>query len=102
MQRTSLPDASQFLVHAPHFMAPDSPDGLWLCTDLEDAAVIQINAAALPLGLSKANLQGALDFLEAFHFVLIVGADEAKRRSLADAVRQQVPSVEACITSNSV
>lgn len=101
MQSTLLPDASQYLVYEPRFMDPDSPDGLWLCTDLEDAAVIQINAAALPLGLSKANLQGALDFLEAFSFVLVVGADEAKRRALADAVRQQVPSVEVCITANS-
>lgn len=102
MQSTSLPDASQYLVYEDRFMDPSSPDGLWLCTDLEDAACIQINAAALPLGLQKANLAGARSFLEAFHFVLVVGADEAKRRALADVVRQSVPSVEVCITSNSV
>lgn len=102
MQSISLPDASQFLVYEPRFMDPASPDGLWLCTDMEDAAVIQINAAALPLGLSKADLAGARAFLEAFRFVLVVGADESKRHALADAVRRQVPSVEVCITSQSV
>ena len=102
MQSTSLPDASQFLVYEPRFMDPSSPDGLWLCTDLEDAACIQINAAALPFGTAKANLEPISGFLEAFHFVLVVGPDEAKRRSLADVVRRQVPSVEVCITVNSV
>ena len=94
MQSTSLPDASQFLVYEPHFMDPDSPDGLWLCTNLEDAAVIEINAAALPIGATADNLNRARSFLEAFQFVLVVGPDETKRRALADAVRQQVPSVE--------
>ena len=102
MQSTSLPDASQFLVYEPRFMDPSSPDGLWLCTDLEDAAAIQINAAALPVGATADNLNRARSFLEAFHFVLVVGPDESKRRALADALRRQVPSVEVCITANSV
>ena len=102
MQSTSLPDASQFLVYEPRFMDPSSPDGLWLCTSAEDVATIQINAAALPVGAASDNLNRARSFLEAFQFVLVVGPDETKRRALADAVRQQVPSVEVCITSNSV
>ena len=102
MQSTSLPDASQFLVYEPRFMDPSSPDGLWLCTNAEDAATIQINAAALPVGATADNLNRARSFLEAFHFVLVVGPDESKRRALADALRRQVPSVEVCITANSV
>ena len=102
MQSTSLPDASQFLVYEPRFMDPSSPDGLWLCTSAEDVATIQINAAALPVGAAADNLNRARSFLEAFQFVLVVGPDETKRRALADAVRQQVPSVEVCITVNSV
>lgn len=102
MQTTTAPDASQYLVYEPRFMDPSSPDGLWLCTDLEDAAVIQINAAALPVGATADNLIRARAFLEAFHFVLVVGPDEGKRRALADALRSNVPSVEVCITANSV
>ena len=102
MQSTSLPDASQYLIYEPRFMDPASPDGLWLCTSAEDVATIQINAAALPVGAASDNLNRARSFLEAFQFVLVVGPDETKRRALADAVRQQVPSVEVCITSNSV
>ena len=102
MQSTSLPDASQYLIYEPRFMDPASPDGLWLCTSAEDVATIQINAAALPVGAAADNLNRARSFLEAFQFVLVVGPDETKRRALADAVRQQVPSVEVCITSNSV
>ena len=102
MQSTSLPDASQFLVYEPRFMDPSSPDGLWLCTNAEDAATIQMNAAALPVGATADNLNRASSFLEAFRFVLVVGPDESKRRALADALRRQVPSVEVCITSNSV
>ena len=102
MQSTSLPDASQFLVYEPRFMDPSSPDGLWLCTSAEDVATIQINAAALPVGAAADNLNRARSFLEAFQFVLVVGPDETKRRALADVLRRQVPSVEVCITSNSV
>ena len=102
MQSTSLPDASQYLIYEPRFMDPASPDGLWLCTSAEDVATIQINAAALPVGATPDNLNRARSFLEAFQFVLVVGPDETKRRALADAVRQQVPSVEVCITVNSV
>ena len=63
MQSTSLPDASQFLVYEPRFMDPDSPDGLWLCTNAEDAATIQMNAAALPAGATADNLNRASSFL---------------------------------------
>lgn len=102
MQTTTVPDASQYLVYEPSFLCTDSPDGLWLCTDPEDAAVIRINAAALPAGAAPDNLAHAKAFLEAFPFVLVVGSDEGKRRDLADALRRQVPSVEVCITSQSV
>lgn len=102
MQTTSAPDASQYLVYEPRFICTDSPYGLWLCTDLEDAASIQINAAALPIGASTDNLARARTFLEAFQFVLVVGPDESRRRALAEALRRQVPSVEVCITSNDV
>ncbi len=102
MQTTSVPDASQYLIYDPSFLCTDSPDGLWLCTDLEDAAAVRINAAALPLGAPADNLARARTFLEAFRFVLVVGPDEAKRRALADSLRRFVPSVEVCITANSV
>lgn len=102
MRTTPVPDASQYLVYNPSFMSTDSPDGLWLCTDLEDAAVLQINAVALPAGGTAENLIKARTFLEAFPFVLVVGPDENKRRDLADALRENVPSVEVCITSNGV
>lgn len=102
MQTTPAPDASPYLVYNPSFIATDSPDGLWLCTDLEDAAVIQINAAALPIGAAADNLSRSRAFLEAFSFVLVVGPDEGRRRALAEALRRQVPSVEVCVTSQSV
>lgn len=103
MQTAPLPDASQYLVYDPHFMDPGAPDGLWLCTDVEDVAAIQINAAALALGQASAvNLSLASAFLEAFPFVLVVGADPDKRSALADAVRRYAPSVEVCVTSQSV
>ena len=100
--QTPLPDASAYLVYEPRFMNPSSPDGLWLCTDLEDAAVVGINAAALPLGLRPGALAGARAFLESFPFVLVVGADSARRTALAEMLRREVPSVEVCITAQSV
>lgn len=102
MQTAPTPDASRYLVYEPHFMDPSSPDGLWLCTDFEDAAAVEINAAALPVGGTSENLRLAAPFFEAFSFVLVVGADADRRRALADALRQQVPSVEVCVTAQSV
>lgn len=102
MQTTPVPDASQWLVYEPSFMSTESPDGLWLCTDLEDAAVIKLNAAALPFGASTDSLSRARAFLEAFPVVLVVGADEGRRMALADALRRHVPSVEVCVTAQSV
>lgn len=102
MQTTSAPDASQYLTYDPSFISTDSPDGLWLCTELEDVAAIQVNAAALLTGAPADNLARARAFLEAFQCVLIVGADEGRRRALAEALRRQVPSVEVCMTSQEV
>lgn len=101
MQTTLLPDASAYLVYEPRFMDPASPDGLWLCTDAEDAAVIECNAAALSITAGEDALARSQRFFESFHFVLVVGANEAKRRALADALRRSVPSVEVCITAQS-
>lgn len=101
MQTTPVPDASQWLVYDPAFMTTESPDGLWLCTELEDAAVIQLNAVCLPAGAPLDNLGKARSFFEAFPFVLVVGADKGRRDALAGALRQQVPSVEVCVTVQS-
>lgn len=98
METTVVPDASAVLVYQPSFMTTDSPDGLWLCTDAADAAAIQINAAALALGGGVAELRQAAPFLEAFPFVLVVGASQERRLALAQLVQQAVPSVEVCVT----
>lgn len=102
MQTTPLPDASAYLVYEPRFMDPSSPDGLWLCTDLEDVQAIGINAAALSITAGDDALIRSKQFFEAFRFVLVVGADADKRRTLADAIRRCVPSVEVCVTVQSV
>lgn len=101
MQSVPLPDASQFLVYEPRFMDPASPDGLWLCTDAEDAAVIGVNAASLSITAGEDGLRRAQQFLEAFPFVLVVGANGEKRRALAESLRRSVPSVEVCVTVQS-
>lgn len=100
MRTTPVPDASAVLLYDPAYMAADSPDGLWLCTTAEDAAAIQINAAAPAIGV--ADLSRARPFFEAFSFVLVVGADPDRRAALADALRRAVPSVEVCVTCQSV
>lgn len=98
MQTTTLPDVSSYLVYEPSFMTTESPDGLWLCTDVEDAAAIQINAAALALGARREDLEKCRPFLEAFPFVLVVGADRERREHLAEDLRQMFPALEICVT----
>ena len=100
MQTTPVPDASAVLVYESRFIDPSSKDGLWLCTTAEDAAAIQINAAAPAIG--AADLGRARAFFEAFSFILVVGADPEQRAALADQLRRQVPSVEVCVTCQSV
>lgn len=101
MQLISLPNASAYLVYDEHFMDPASPNGLWLCTTPEEAAVIKINAAALPVNATEENLIKARPFLSAFSCVLVVGADEAKRRALASALQRLCPELEVCVTPQS-
>jgi len=101
MQLGMLPDASQYLVYEPRFLDPDAPEGLWLCTDAEDAAAVEINAACLAAGVPWEALRLCRTFFEAFSCVLVVGADSARRAALADALRRQVPSVEVCVTAQS-
>lgn len=102
MQSKMLPNASPYLTYEPRFMNPDSPDGLWLCTDVEDVAAIEINAACISAGAPGDALTRCRAFFEAFPFVLVVGADSSRRAALADALRKQVPSVEICITTQGV
>jgi twinkle protein len=101
LHTTPVPDASQYLTYDASFLSANSPDGLWLCTDLEDVAAIVINAAAIAVGAPADALRRSAAFLESFQFVLVVGADAGRRRALADQLRQQVPSVEVCVTTQS-
>ena len=102
MQTRPVPDASQYLTYEPRFIDPSAPEGLWLCTDVEDVAAIEINAACVAAGAPADALCRARSFFEAFLYVLVVGANPGKRAALADALRQQVPSVEVCVTAQSV
>jgi len=103
MQPKMLPDASQYLLYEPRFMNPASPDGLWLCTTPEDVVAIEINAACLPTGCNPSdNLTKAAAFFEAFTYVLVVGADPLHRQVLAELLRRTVPSVEICVSTQSV
>ena len=103
MQQKPLPDASQYLIYDPCYMNTESPDGLWLCTTPEDVLAIQINAACLPQGVNAADhFTRAAAFFEAFKFVLVVGAEPMHRQALACALQRAVPSVEICVTTQSV
>ena len=101
METTPVPEADT-LIYNPSFMSVDSPDGLWLCTDVEDAQVIGANAAALPLGGGLEELREAEAFFEAFPFVLVVGADRNRREDLARLLRRALPSLEICVTEQAV
>ena len=101
MQLISLPDASAYLVYDEHFLDPSSPNGLWLCTTAEEAQVIACNAAALPINATEENLIKARPFLAAFSCVLVVGVDEAKRRTLSEALQRLCPELEVCVTPQS-
>lgn len=98
METTPVPDASAWLLYNPSFMSVDSPEGLWLCVEAEDAAVIAINAVALPAGGGRENFRAAREFLEAFPQVLVVGADPQKRRSLAQLLRSTLPQLQISLT----
>ena len=100
MQTTPLPEAP-YLTYEARFMDPSVPEGLWLCTSAEDVAAIEINAACLALGAPADALRRSKAFLEAFPFILVVGADPDARAQLADALRRQVPAVEVCVTAQS-
>lgn len=97
----SLPDASAYLVYDPHFLDPSSPNGLWLCTTPEEAQIIGINAACLPIGATEENLIKARPFLASFSCVLVVGADGEKRRALSEALQRLCPELEICVTPQS-
>lgn len=99
MQTTPTPDASRVLLYDPPFLSTQS--GLWLCTCAEDVYAIGVNAATLQAGASFSDLAAATPFFEAFPYVLVVGANEAQRTALADALRRYVPSVCKWITPQS-
>lgn len=101
MQMISLPDASAYLVYDEHFLDPSSPNGLWLCTTPEEASVIGINAASLPINATEENIIKARPFLAAFSCVLVVGADEDKRRALSESLQRLCPELEICVTPQS-
>ena len=101
MPLLSLPDASAYLLYNDSLLDPSYSTGLWLCTDEKEAAAVGINAACLPIGATEENLARALPFLEAFSCVLVVGADESKRRALGQALQRQCPSLEVCISIQS-
>lgn len=101
MPLLSLPDASAYLLYNDSLLDPSYSTGLWLCTDEKEAAAVGINAACLPIGAPEENLARSLPFLEAFPCVLVVGADEARRRALGQALQRQCPSLEVCISVQS-
>lgn len=101
MPLLSLPDASAYLLYNDALLDPSYSTGLWLCTDEKEAAAVGINAACLPIGATEENLARALPFLEAFSCVLVVGADESKRRALGQALQRQCPSLEVCVSVQS-
>ena len=97
----TLPDASGWLVYEQRFLDPASPTGLWLCTTPEEAAVIGINAAALPLTATEENLIRSRDFFAAFACVLVVGTDATKRLELCSLLQRLCPEIEVCVTPQS-
>ena len=102
METTAVPDCKGLLTFDPCLMSVDSPEGLWLCTDLEDVLAIGINAAALAPGVGPDRLGECRDFFEAFAFVLVVGADPERRKTLAEQLREALPSLEICVTEQAV
>ena len=100
MQTTAVPDAAAHLIYNPSLLSADSVDGLWLCTDIQDALTIQVNAAALPQGGGEDNLRRSAAFFRAFSYILIVGADPHHRMALAQLLRETLPSLTVCVTED--
>lgn len=90
MSCEQLPDVSQWLVYEPRFMDPSLPTGLWFCDSPEDVRAVGVNAVCLSSGAGWNDLLRCGDFFRRFPYVLIVAADPARRRQMADELRPRL------------
>lgn len=86
----SLPDASGVLVYEPRFLDPSLSTGLWFCEDAEAVRVVGVNAVSLSLTAKWNDLYHCREFFSAFPYVLVVAAEDKRRKEMAEAIRERV------------